>query len=227
MTTETFDTSTTWLCPAGVFSVQAEAVGGGAGGNGRAAPAVSFIGGAGGGGPAYAKTNAVPVVPGNTYTITVGAAGTAGAAGDNKGLSGGDSWFSNTGVAPTSTAEGCLAKGGVGPATIAAGGVGGAAASCIGDTKTSGQNGGNAGLGVPGGKGGDGAAPLGGPGGAATTTQPQAGNPGTAPGGAGGGACATPGNARAGGPGAAGRVVLTYTLPATNPGRGFLGLLGL
>lgn len=63
----------TWVCPANVFSVSVVAVGGGAGGtvgyNYNGLP----CGGGGGGGLAWA--NEISVVPGNSYTVVVGAGG--------------------------------------------------------------------------------------------------------------------------------------------------------
>jgi hypothetical protein len=64
----------TWTCPANVFFVSVVCVGGGAGGavgyNYNGLPC------GGGGGGALAWANEIPVTPGNTYTVVVGAAGT-------------------------------------------------------------------------------------------------------------------------------------------------------
>ena len=68
-----FTTSGTWVCPRGVNSISIEAWGGGAGG--ASTPNTNNANGGGGGGGAYAKRNLVPVVPGTTYTITVGTGG--------------------------------------------------------------------------------------------------------------------------------------------------------
>jgi len=60
-----------WVCPKGVTAISVVCVGGGGGGVGS----VNAGGGAGGGG-AQAYTNNLAVVPGQSYTITVGAGGT-------------------------------------------------------------------------------------------------------------------------------------------------------
>lgn len=69
---QTFSSTTTWTCPTGVTSVKAECWGGGGTG---AAGNNSVGGGGGGGGGEYAAEATVAVTPGNTYTVTVGAAG--------------------------------------------------------------------------------------------------------------------------------------------------------
>ena len=58
----------TWTCPAGVTSVSAVCVGGGGGNNNQ-----QWSGGGGGG--ALAWKNNIPVTPGQSYTVVVGAAG--------------------------------------------------------------------------------------------------------------------------------------------------------
>lgn len=68
---QTFSSSTTWKAPTGVTSVQAECWGGGGAG---ASGSNSTGGGGAGGGGEYAA-EALAVTPGNTYTVTVGAAG--------------------------------------------------------------------------------------------------------------------------------------------------------
>ena len=64
-----FTTSSTWTCPAGVTSVKVECWGAGGSGGGFSS-SISLSGGGGGG--AYTVNNTVAVVPGTTYTITVG-----------------------------------------------------------------------------------------------------------------------------------------------------------
>ena len=75
-----------WTAPAGVGSVCVVAVGGGASG--------SYNGGGGGGGLGW--KNYIPVVPGQSYTVVVGAAGTTPISSD--GQDGSDSYFINTGT---------------------------------------------------------------------------------------------------------------------------------
>jgi len=77
--------SYTWIAPAGVYSITVTAIGGGGGGSVAGGSKANT--GGGGGGLAWA-TN-VPVVPGQSYTVVVGAGGTGG----NTPTSGGDSYF--------------------------------------------------------------------------------------------------------------------------------------
>lgn len=68
--TETFDSSTTWTCPAGVTGVMAECWGNGAHGlNGMLG-----TGGNGGGGGGYSKKSGIAVTPSSNYTVNVGVA---------------------------------------------------------------------------------------------------------------------------------------------------------
>ena len=78
--------SYTWVVPAGVTLISVVVIGGGAGGSGYNS------GGAGGGGLGY--KNNIPVVPGDTYTVTVGAGGAQVAYGVT-GNNGGDSYFAH------------------------------------------------------------------------------------------------------------------------------------
>lgn len=198
MTVETFNASTTWVCPAGVTSVDAECWGGGGG---------SATGGGGGGGGAYVIKNSYAVTPASNYTVTVGAGGAAGSPGVQ-------SSFDN--AANIKAAGGFNGAGSLG-------GAGGLASDSSGDTKFSGGNGAN-GVAPNGGGGGSsagsaangnngsgttgGAAPTnGGAGGNAGVGINQPGVAGSAPGGAGGG----PGSGGAAAAGATGRVQLTYT----------------
>ncbi len=59
--------TTSWTCPAGVYSVEVLVVAGGGGGG-------AWVGGGGGGGGVIYRP-AFPVVPGTAYTVTVGAGG--------------------------------------------------------------------------------------------------------------------------------------------------------
>ena len=61
----------TWVCPPGVYRVQAIVAG--AGGGGGALTTNNY--GGGGGGAGGASLAYVDVVPGNSYTVTVGAGG--------------------------------------------------------------------------------------------------------------------------------------------------------
>ena len=74
-----------WLCPAGVTSIDVTAFGAG-GGGGRGGTS-NRQGGGGGGGGAFNSATSVAVTPGNTYVITVG---TGGAGGTSVTLNGND-----------------------------------------------------------------------------------------------------------------------------------------
>ncbi len=178
--TLSFNANGTWTCPAGVFTADFTAYG--AGGSTTAAEVVNGPSAAGGGG-AYASTAGFTTVPGTTYTIQCFAGGQGAPQGvpDN-------TWISNTGVAPTSNAEGVLANSGQnGPlAGAAAAGAGGAAAGCFGTVIFAGAAGGTAPGPYPPGTGGSG----GGGGGAGSSAGAGAvgtiGVLGAQPGGAGG-----------------------------------------
>ena len=213
----------TWTAPTGVTSVTVEVWGGGGKGGTRT---TQYAGGGGGGG-AYSKST-VSVTPGTGYTVVVGAGATTTSAG-------GDSYF-----VACSSGNVC-AKGGNSVADNSYLGVtGGAASSGFGTTKYSGGRGADGvdsgttyggGGGSSAGTGADGnyttqqttstgaTAPTGGGNGGAgfsTASTTGSGSPGSAPGGAGGGGkcfngagCSS--SAAAGGVGAAGRVIITWT----------------
>ncbi len=82
-----------WIAPAGVYQISAVCIGGGAGGGG------GYAGGGGAGGLGW--KNAIPVTPGQSYTVVVGAGGAGGAKGATiweaeAGAHGGDSYFIST-----------------------------------------------------------------------------------------------------------------------------------
>ena len=88
-------------------------------------------GGGHGGGGAWSRVNNLSVTPGSTIYCQVG----TGAA---QGVGGKDTWINKvSNSAPTSTSDGCLAKGGSSLTSGSAAG-GGSAASGIGDAKYSG-----------------------------------------------------------------------------------------
>lgn len=141
MTKVVFITSSgAWALPADFSSlVSIEGIGGGAGGRpGYINAFFQQAAAPGGGGGAYAKITALSGLSANaTVYVQVGAGGGSNAAG-------GDTWFNKTSnAAPTSTADGILAKAGSAPASNTAGGLGGSATASIGDTKFAGGNGGN------------------------------------------------------------------------------------
>ena len=128
--------ASTWSIPSGVTSIKVECIGGGAGGGTDASG--SSAGGGGGGGGAYSATNAITVSVGNTLYLNIGIGGGA-------QENGGDTWARyGTNSVPSSTADGCLAKGGL-RTTGVTGGSGGSSTSSVGDVKYAGGKGGNCG----------------------------------------------------------------------------------
>lgn len=92
--------TTTWICPGGVFQVWVQGVGAGGGGGGGLTSANNTskkAGGGGGGGAATDEGHWVQVVPGRTYTITIGASGSGGSFGlaPTAGGDGGDTIFTD------------------------------------------------------------------------------------------------------------------------------------
>lgn len=108
--------TTTWICPAGVYSVEVLVVAGGGGGGRHSG------GGGGGGGVIYRPAH--PVVPGTTYTVTVGAGGNGPPIGSYPTIGGGTGTNGGNSVFGTLTAIGGGA-GGWNSANGAAGGSGG------------------------------------------------------------------------------------------------------
>jgi hypothetical protein len=214
----------TWLCPAGVASVDVEVWGAGAGGGGSTS---SSVGGGGGGGGAYSKKTAITVTPGATYAVMVGAAGVGSPGGD--GTDGGDSYF----IDPVTV----MAKGG-GRGTAGSGlsagdgGHAGLATEGVGDTRLYGGGGGDAEDAGGGGGSSSGTAANGGTGGAASGTTPGSGgsapsgggdggnggaveddghDPASGAGGGGGGSGRRSGSNLFGGDGKPGKVIISYT----------------
>jgi len=155
-----------WTAPPGVTSVSAVCVGGGAGGGSKASA---------GGGGALAWRNNIPVVPGQHYTVVVGAGGSSLTVGSSVGVignSGRNSYFVNettvfaeggkTAVSFTPTAATFVGQGGGlggrGPfngTSVGGGGGGGGYSGAGGDGGARSSNGQN---GLGGGGGGGGAA---------------------------------------------------------------------
>lgn len=220
-----------FVVPAGVTSISAVCIGGGGGGLG------STNGGTGGGGGDLRYRNNITVVPGQTLTITVGAAG-------NPGAQGGFSRIALGGTTLLEAAGGCagIASGGTagsknGTSSTIGGSIGGGdggipiAGDVTGSPGAGGVggysgNGGNGGVdGVNAGAGGNGAGGAGGGGGEGTTSFTVFGGVGggvsvfgegdSGVGGilAGDGQCATGGSYGDGSPSGA----LGATVGATNP----------
>lgn len=128
----TSGTAATYTTPAGVRALYVEVVGGGGGGGGcdGQGAGTSAVARSGGGGGYVAKLITSPVA---SYTYTIGAGGTGGAAGDNNGTAGGASSFSTSGL--TLTAGG----GGSGAGSTGTAGNSGATAGGTGGTATGGD----------------------------------------------------------------------------------------
>jgi hypothetical protein len=210
----------------------------GGGAPGGAATGSPAGGGGGGGGQFFAGM--VPLVPGTSYTVTVGQAVTGTVT--TNGVAGNDTSLNTT---PTA----CLAKGGIGGVlcsasnTSTAGGVGttsGGLNPYVGNTLVAGSDGATGSLGTSAGGGGEGSGynPSGVPtqgaagflnnGGTGTTDGGDggaagasggtggAGVSGTAPGGGGGGGRAGSGTDRAPGNGAAGQAQIDWLPPCSS-----------
>lgn len=215
-TTDTFTVTGSWVAPAGVTSVTVDAwAAGGGGANGSSGGADS----GGGGGGAFSEQTAITVVPGNSYTVTVGVGGIGGVVFGVAATPGGDSWFSTTGTV--------IAKGG-NSSSIGGSGGGGGAATGVGSTQFAGGSGGNPGAINAAGGGGAGTTATGGN---ASGNIPGTG--GTVGGGNGGfnAAGSVKGGGGSGGAGgsngfagARGEIQITYTIPPTSTGQSAIKL---
>lgn len=229
----------TWVAPSGVTKIRVKLIGGGgAGGTGRS----SIVGGAGG--FSGVLTAYLEVVPGDSYQLTVGAAGAADATAGGGGAGGHRTEFSGGSV--WAIAGGGGGGGGAGTAVDGYGGYGGS--TNIDDSGVGGGSaGGNPGhagtapnvgglAGQPTGSGGGqagtvGGVLIGGPGGVAPANAGSGGGGGDGAGGGGGGASggvATDGSGGAGaGAGASGSSTTnSWVGPPTTPGPGNGGVAG-
>ncbi|OUL59859.1 T9SS sorting signal type C domain-containing protein [Flavobacterium sp. AJR] len=220
-TTTSFTTNGTFIVPAGLTSIYAKAWGGGGSGGGASGAGLLLGRGAAGGGGGANVESPLTVVPGATLNVVV-ASQTPGNVGAN-GTAGGYSTitqYQNIFFAPGGSGGGANNSDTPPGATP-----GGAFAATIGATRIAGRPGGKGNsallsLGLSsgaGGAGGEGINSGDGTGGAAISnlllgTAP--GNAGTVSGGGGSGAINSAlGAPQAGGAGAAGRVILSYTCP--------------
>lgn len=241
-TTQTYNASGVFSVPAGVTSITVEAWG--AGGGGGNSNNTNGNGGAGGGGGAYARKVLTGLIPGTSFTVTVGTGGTGASANSTADATdGGDSRFEGSGITTVVAGGGKLGDASGentnGTGGNNTGGDGGTATG--GDVNYSGGNGGNGGSASGGGGGSSATTSSGGANGGAgdgnnsdnaggnvggnTTDGPggagegsnnnQDGGNGTVPGGGGGGSNDDANSA--GGSGADGRVVVTYTVPGGAP----------
>ena len=198
--TTVFTSTSAWTAPSYVSNISAIVVaGGGGGGYGNI---ITDGGGGGAGGLVY--NTAIPVVSGQTYSITIGAGGPTGAFSGMTGMNGGPSVFSVYAVS-ASTIFGAIS------ALVAYGGGGGASTyTAVAQAGAAGGSGGG-GAGGPGGAGGGTTGTY------VTPTQGLSGGSGVAAapygGGGGGGAGTVGGNAPTGGvTGGSGGAGVTYPL---------------
>ncbi len=206
----------TWIVPCDVtnVTVQVYGGGGGAGGGGGGSNGGLFNtrggGGAGGGG---FTTITINVVPGSSFTYSIGAGGCGGGNGSdgndgNNGTSGASTTFNGTaqGGTPVNLTANGGTRGTGGDGTGGSTGNGGAGGTASGGSTNTTGTAGNGGSGGNGGNGGGAGGPSGGAGGASTG----------APGGSYGGGGAGGGNS-SGGPGAAGGILITYNTTIALP----------
>lgn len=206
----------TWQVPCNVTAITIHVYGGGGGagggGGGSNGGLFNTRGGGGGGGGAHASTT-INVIPGSTFSYSIGAGGCGGGNGSDgnrgdDGSNGGSTTFSGTalGGATITLFAGGGARGGGGSGSGNSPGGGGAGGTASGGTTNDAGGNGNAGNGGNGGAGGNGAGPAGGAGG------PSTNNPGSTYGGGGAG-----GGNSDGGRGAEGGIVIYYTTTTAIP----------
>ena len=197
--------SSTWIAPLGVTAVNYLVVAGG-GAGGSAGPTM-YDSGSGGGGAGGVANGSLVIVPGTSYTLTVGTAG-AGTSGRTRGANGSNSVFATItaigggGGAPgIASQDGAAGGSGGGSSVSGAGGVGtpgqgNAGGSSVTSSGAGGGGAGGAGSASPNNGGGSGGAGF---------TSSISGSPVTYGGGGGGGAYApSPGTGGSGGPGGGG-----------------------
>ena len=230
---ETLTGSGNWTVPTGVTTVTVEMWGGGGGGGAKIATGTAARG-SGGGGGGYTRATLTGLTGGSTIAYSVGGGGLAGLVSGSVAPSAG----TNTTFVGVTTAGG----GGAGknkvdtttPLTGGAGGTGLTASGGTGESWTSGQNAGagagaggwSGSAGVVGGNGGSVTSGTGGVGGGTapskggdggTCVNATVGASGGSPGGGGAGGSATSANTINGGPGAAGTIILTYSVAGSPP----------
>lgn len=140
---QTFLSSTTWTCPAGVTKIYFDGCGGGGGAGGGATTAP----GGGGGGAQAVKGTELTVVPTTVYTVTIGAGGGGATGSANNGAPGG-----STSLVTLITLAG--GGGGQGNTAGAAGGASGGAGGGVGASGSATANAGGGGGGCLWGAGG-------------------------------------------------------------------------
>ena len=106
--TARFTASSTWTAPAGVFAISLLGVGGGGAGGGASGSRRAHGGGGGGGG---VFDGIVPVVPGTSYTVTIGSGGVSATASNLPSGNGGDTSFGTLITCPGGQAGVSIAAG--------------------------------------------------------------------------------------------------------------------
>lgn len=225
LTPTAYTSSTTYVVPTGCVAVLVSAVGGGGGGGAGGGGGGNNGGGGGGGASGCFVTELMPVVAGETLTLTIGTGGSAGAAGGGTGGSGGTgnttsvsagtSGWTVRALGGSGGSGGVTTTGGAGGPSYVGGGLssgagatGGSSSTAGGNTAASSRAAGGTGMPVSGANGGGGA---GAPGYAAPGTQ-IAGNDGAN----------APANSGAGGGGGSGG-----NLSGQNGGSGGSGIIYL
>lgn len=188
LSAQIFTSSGSFVAPSGVTLVFITAVGAGGGGTGGV---TNTNGGGGGGSGAIIINYPYTVVPGNTYTVTINAGGTA-------GLDGGSTVF-----------DALTIPGGKG-ATSVAGGLSGSYLSNNTPVIGIGNNGANGEAGTGSRYGGAGGGTIFGTGGAGGTSGSDGSNAAANTGGGGGGGSSTGASAGVGGSGASGVLMVNY-----------------
>lgn len=160
---QVFNASGTWVCPAGVVKVWVTAIGGGGGGGTQSGSngTTNTVCGGGGGSGDMCFLKELTVVPGTSYTVTIGSGGAAEASGTATSfgalltLAGGGGTASGTagvggGSKGSSGAPGCF---GVNSSTIGGSGIFGGARATAASVANTGAGGGGGPTGRAGGSG--------------------------------------------------------------------------
>ncbi len=219
---QAFSTSGTFTVPSGVTSILVESWGGGGAGGGAAGNGTHS--GGGGGGGAY-NSGTISVIPGNSYPVTVGTGGNgfSGANGSAGGASSFNGLISASGGGGGSFSSGSTNQSGGNAGSGGTGGIynGGNGAPGVSANPNSGGGGGGAGTTANGNNAfgptaGSGGAAYGGPGGTGVNGS-RNGNPGSGFGGGGSGGNRTSGSGitTAGGNGAPGQVLISWSTCTT------------
>lgn len=202
----TSGTGATYTPTSGTTKILVELCGGGGGGGGAANTAANAAAAGGGGGGGYARKFYSSI--GSSYTYTVGTGGAGGAAGNNNGTQGVDTTFDNGGTIITAKrgSGGTGSAAGVVPAVVAGGS--GGTVSTNGDVNGAGMSGlpGRVWNGTVAESGQGGSGPFGG-GGAACITE-RNGIAGAGKGAGGSGGCSYGTNAKSGGAGSDGIIIV-------------------